>query len=78
MDFGWRNEFSDSDASSSADGEVQYLQSQNGNLHTSDTAQVSEFLGFLEDVPGDIPWCSEALGMVKAKTQMFAVIECDL
>ena len=76
MDFGWRNEFSD--ASSSADGEVQYLQSQNGNLHTSDTAQVSEFLGFLEDVPGDIPWCSEALGMVKAKTQMFGVIECDL
>ncbi|KAI0081802.1 Clavaminate synthase-like protein [Panus rudis PR-1116 ss-1] len=41
--------------------EVRYLQSQNGNLYTSDEGQESEFHALLADVPNDLPWCSEAL-----------------
>ncbi|PPQ94017.1 hypothetical protein CVT25_009865, partial [Psilocybe cyanescens] len=49
--------------------EVHYLQSQNGNLFSSNSfdsdekdSSVSEFAPLLPDVPKEIPWCSEALG----------------
>lgn len=41
--------------------EVHYLQSQNGNLFRSTSTEESEFASFLEDVPKDLPWCTEAL-----------------
>lgn len=50
-----------------ADGEVHYLQSQNGNLYTAryyDSAgdsDPSEFEPLRGDVPSEVPWCSEAL-----------------
>ena len=42
---------------------MHYLQSQNGNLYSSVENQSSQFEPLLEDVPKDIPWASEALGM---------------
>lgn len=50
--------------------EVHYLQSQNGNMHSSydsfaseDTApKASEFEALKCDVPADVPWCGEAFG----------------
>lgn len=52
------------------DGEVCYLQSQNGNLFSSDffgrssddANSPSEFEPLRSDVPSEIPWCTEALG----------------
>ncbi|OCH94076.1 Clavaminate synthase-like protein [Obba rivulosa] len=48
--------------------EVRYLQSQNGNMFRSSYFDVhdaedepSEFEALREDVPSEIPWCSEAL-----------------
>ncbi|KAI0677364.1 Clavaminate synthase-like protein [Trametes maxima] len=52
---------------SSADGEVHYLQSQNGNLFTSRYFDLngqedeSEFEPLREHAPSEIPWCSDAL-----------------
>lgn len=55
--------------------EVCYLQSQNGNMYTArsfevgDNAKVvdddeeSEFLPLRPDIPKDIDWATEALGM---------------
>ncbi|TCD66984.1 hypothetical protein EIP91_000664 [Steccherinum ochraceum] len=43
------------------DSEVCYLQSQNGNVYSSDATQPSEFKGLQADIPDDLHWCSEAL-----------------
>ncbi|KAH8118306.1 cupin-like domain-containing protein [Phellopilus nigrolimitatus] len=44
--------------------EVYYLQSQNGNLYASQgNDSLSEFQTLLEDVPKEVPWASEALGL---------------
>ncbi|KAJ3479826.1 hypothetical protein NLI96_g8785 [Meripilus lineatus] len=48
--------------SASADPEVHYLQSQNGNLFCSTSSEDSEFESFLGDIPKDLPWCTEVLG----------------
>ncbi|KIK06699.1 hypothetical protein K443DRAFT_673988 [Laccaria amethystina LaAM-08-1] len=56
--------------SEGVDGEVRYLQSQNGNLFPSDffgrssddANSPSEFEPLRSDVPSEIPWCTEALG----------------
>lgn len=47
---------------------IHYLQSQNGNLYSSqffegDPQESSEFEALRGDVPGEVRWCSEALGM---------------
>ena len=53
----------------SGNQEIHYLQSQNGNLYTSRYFEFgadddpSEFKSLREDVPSEIYWCSEALGM---------------
>ncbi|KAF9568896.1 Clavaminate synthase-like protein [Agrocybe pediades] len=51
------------------EGDVRYLQSQNGNLFSStsfydapDSVPTSEFAPLLDDLPKEVPWCSEALG----------------
>ncbi|KAF8913904.1 cupin-like domain-containing protein [Gymnopilus junonius] len=46
-------------------GEIHYLQSQNGNLFSSGSLKdgSSEFGSLVPDVPREIPWCSEALGL---------------
>ncbi|THH33695.1 hypothetical protein EUX98_g611 [Antrodiella citrinella] len=41
--------------------EICYLQSQNGNVFSSDGSQESEFEAFKSQIPEDLPWCSEAL-----------------
>ncbi|KAL4242017.1 tRNA wybutosine-synthesizing protein 4 [Abortiporus biennis] len=41
---------------------VYYLQSQNGNLYSSEPSQASEFPVLRSDIPDDLPFCSEALG----------------
>jgi len=41
--------------------EICYLQSQNGNVYSSDGSQESEFETFKSDIPEDLSWCSEAL-----------------
>ncbi|KAF8974558.1 Clavaminate synthase-like protein [Flammula alnicola] len=51
-------------------GEIHYLQSQNGNLFSSESFKEpgsssenqSEFETLTHDVPNEIPWCSKALG----------------
>lgn len=44
-------------------GDVYYLQSQNGNLYTSQGDDVpSELDALLADVPKEVPWASKALG----------------
>ena len=49
-------------------GEVHYLQSQNGNMFTSRYFDMSgeddptEFEPLREYVPSEVPWCSSALG----------------
>ncbi|KDR83736.1 hypothetical protein GALMADRAFT_236088 [Galerina marginata CBS 339.88] len=50
-------------------GEICYLQSQNGNLFSSDSSydpesdpSSSDFEPLTSDVPRDVPWCSDALG----------------
>ncbi|KZT74411.1 Clavaminate synthase-like protein [Daedalea quercina L-15889] len=51
----------------SADNEVYYLQSQNGNMYTGRYFELtsdpdpSEFEPLREDIPSEITWCSEAL-----------------
>ncbi|KAI0353016.1 Clavaminate synthase-like protein [Trametes cingulata] len=58
---------SDGPADRSTDGEVHYLQSQNGNLFTngyfdlSGEEDPSEFEPLREYVPSEVPWCSDAL-----------------
>jgi len=48
--------------------DVCYLQSQNGNMYSSnyftpaDTEDDCELASLRDDVPAEIPWCSEALG----------------
>ena len=47
--------------------DIYYLQSQNGNVYRSRSASpeegpVSEFDNLKQDIPEEIPWCSEALG----------------
>lgn len=55
--------------SSSASSDVCYLQSQNGNLYSSSDffeegrTSESEFQPLRRDVPSDISWCTEALGV---------------
>ncbi|KAH8830899.1 cupin-like domain-containing protein [Flagelloscypha sp. PMI_526] len=47
--------------------EIRYLQSQNGNVYSAmyfsdgPEASPSEFESLREDIPSDVPWCSEAL-----------------
>jgi jumonji domain-containing protein 7 len=47
---------------------VYYLQSQNGNLYdhsyftSPDTDGDCELANLRDDVPAEVPWCSEALG----------------
>ncbi|XP_006460104.1 hypothetical protein AGABI2DRAFT_117066 [Agaricus bisporus var. bisporus H97] len=49
-----------------APSDIHYLQSQNGNLYSSDYFtdgnSVSEYEHLREDVPDEVPWCTEALG----------------
>lgn len=49
-----------------ASSDIYYLQSQNGNLYSSDYfsdgESPSEYESLREDVPSEVPWCSEALG----------------
>lgn len=46
--------------------DIHYLQSQNGNLYSSEYFtsgdSPSEFDPLRDDVQSDVPWCSEALG----------------
>ncbi|KAI0832600.1 Clavaminate synthase-like protein [Trametes gibbosa] len=55
------------DDSAHTDGEVHYLQSQNGNLFKSryfdltDGEDPSEFEPLREFIPSEVPWCSDAL-----------------
>ncbi|KAG6817412.1 hypothetical protein H0H87_009057 [Tephrocybe sp. NHM501043] len=55
-----------SSGSKSGEGDIRYLQSQNGNLYSSDyfegAESFSEFQPLRTDVPSDIPFCTEALG----------------
>ncbi|CAA7259788.1 unnamed protein product [Cyclocybe aegerita] len=60
-----------SDTHGHVNGEIRYLQSQNGNLFSSESFRQpesdkrrSEFAPLLKDVPKEIGWCSEALGHV--------------
>lgn len=56
----------------SADQEIHYLQSQNGNLYTNRYFDLnaeddpSEFEPLRDDVPSEVHWCSEALGTLTA------------
>ncbi|KAL1747466.1 cupin-like domain-containing protein [Schizophyllum fasciatum] len=47
------------------EGDVLYLQSQNGNVYTNRTFEgeedPSEFEALRADIPKDVPWCTEAL-----------------
>lgn len=49
---------------------VYYLQSQNGNLYSSEHFNSgdssSEYDPLREDVPSEVSWCSEALGLLTA------------
>jgi len=55
--------------------EVCYLQSQNGNLHSTDSLKgevldntdISELEPLTCDVPKDISWCTEALGFILSR-----------
>ncbi|KAG6854781.1 hypothetical protein C0991_001208 [Blastosporella zonata] len=53
---------------STDDTEIRYLQSQNGNMYSSDyfdeqeTQSISEFEPLRSDVPSDVAFCTEALG----------------
>jgi jumonji domain-containing protein 7 len=50
----------------SSDSDIHYLQSQNGNLYSSDYFtdgnSPSEYDHLREDVPNEVLWCTEALG----------------
>jgi hypothetical protein len=54
--------------------EVCYLQSQNGNFHSTDSlngvldnSDISEFEPLACDVPKDISWCTKALGFILSR-----------
>ncbi|EKM59074.1 uncharacterized protein PHACADRAFT_249267, partial [Phanerochaete carnosa HHB-10118-sp] len=49
-------------SSESANSEVLYLQSQDGNLYSSTPRVPSEFRTLLTDVPDQLPFATEALG----------------
>jgi Cupin-like domain len=55
-------------SSNNHEGDIYYLQSQNGNLYPSsyftpaDTEGGCELVNLRGDVPAEVPWCSEALG----------------
>lgn len=63
--------------SSNRHSEVYYLQSQNGNVYCSDGSRVSEFEGLQSDIPEDLKWCSEALGMSNDKVDQHHVSHRD-
>jgi len=42
--------------------DVHYLQSQNGNIFSNSSGEGSEFEGLQSDLPGDLSWCTDALG----------------
>ena len=46
-----------------------YLQSQDGNLYSSNPGVLSEFRGLLTDVPDQLPFATEALGKPTAITE---------
>lgn len=50
---------------STSDSDVLYLQSQNGNVYTDRTFEEeddpSEFDPLRDDIPKDVPWCTEAV-----------------
>ena len=58
------------------DKEIHYLQSQNGNMFTSHYFELnadddpSEFEPLREDVPSEVHWCSEALGMMLSSSPL--------
>lgn len=45
-----------------SNSEIYYLQSQNGNLFSNSSSEISGFEPLLQDVSADIPWATEALG----------------
>lgn len=55
------------DATTEMPSQVYYLQSQNGNMYDSqffeDGSGRTEYSPLRQDVPSEVPWCSEALGI---------------
>lgn len=55
-------------ADKNSENDVVYLQSQDGNLYSSTPDVDSEFKGLLTDVPSQLPFCTEGLGIVFSGT----------
>ena len=56
----------DCDGTKAIQSEVYYLQSQNGNLYTSSGGEdmSNEYEALRPDVPRDVSWATDALGML--------------